>query len=50
MKAIYLKPTTEMITLSAEPLLLNVSGSGLNDGGKDDGSHTAQAPRRTPVF
>jgi len=50
MKAIYLEPTTEVISLSAEPLLLNVSGSGLNDGGEDDGTHSAHAPRRTPVF
>lgn len=50
MKAMYIQPESEVMAMLAEPLLLNVSGSGLNDGGEDDGSHSAHAPQRTQVF
>lgn len=48
MKTIYLIPTTEVMWIVSEPLLLSVSGLGLNDGGEDDGTHVAQVPGRKP--
>lgn len=42
----YIIPTTELIKMQAESVLVALSGPGFNDGGKDDGSQSAQSPRR----
>ena len=47
----YIQPHTEVAAVESFALLVSVSGgNGLNDGGQDNGSQTAQAPKRRIFF